>query len=199
MAEAALTEVTLPSGSRVRGHLPTLGTLLRRNLLPRDLLSVAMKAANPAWLQAARAVDPNEGADAARYLAVLVAAFPRHRWVGPGPDDWEPWRITPDDLLEDAVDEADIDAMENLVLRMMTPDQVSAASRVILGLDTEAAAAAGEEVPAAIADWEPFRGEPVGAARGADGGALGHATQPAAGRRRRGGGVRPRRGAGSRG
>jgi hypothetical protein len=123
-----------------------------------------MKAANPAWLQVARAVDPGEGAAAARYLAVLTAAFPRERWVGPEEDDWESMLLTPDDLVSDAVDEGDIDAMENLVLRLMSPDEVSQASRALLGLPH-----ADGEVPAGIAGWEDFRGEPGRRAAGGDG------------------------------
>lgn len=172
-----LTEVLLPSGARVRGHLPTLGTLLRRDLLPRDLVAVAMKAANPAWLQVARAVDPEEGAAAARYLAVLTAAFPRERWVGPDEDGWEPWRLTPADLVADAVDESDVDAMENLVLRLMTPDELTLTSREILGITTSDDG----EVPAGIPGWEGFRGESRRGAAGDDGEGMGTAPELDAG------------------
>jgi hypothetical protein len=171
---ADLTEVTLPSGARVRGHLPTLGTLLRRDLLPRDLLAIALKAANPAWLTATRALDPKDGAQAQAYLAVLVAAFPRERCEA-GSDDWRPWRITPDDLVNDAVDELDIDALENLVLRLVSPDELTAASRSILGLPDE------EEATAGIAGWTGFHGEPGGGEGDPYREALGDEAVPAAG------------------
>lgn len=192
MGSGALTEVLLPSGARVRGHLPTLGMLLRRNLLPKELLGVALKAANPAWLQLSRAVS-DDGDEAARYLAILTAAFPRERWTGPGEDDWEPWRITPDDLTNDAVDEMDIDALENLVIRAVTPAEQDAISRQIMGLpqpETD------EEVTTGITGWAEFRGEPGGAAGGEDGGGVVDPPVAAARGGRARGGVRTGRGAG---
>lgn len=147
-----LTEVTLPSGARVRGHLPTLGTLLRRDLLPRNLLATALKAADPTWLTAARAVDPEgAAADARAYLAILVAAFPRQRWVGPGEDDWTAWRITPEALTDDSLDELDVDVLENVVLRLVTPEEATAASREL-----------DEELTTGIASWDEFVASPEG-------------------------------------
>ena len=167
---SSLTEVTLPSGARVRGHLPTLGTLLRRNLLPRDLLAIALKAANPAWLTASRALDPDgDAAKAQGYLAVLVAAFPRERCEA-GSDDWQPWRITPENLTDDSIDELDIDALENVVLRLVSPEEMTAASLSLLD---------DGEVPAGLAGWEEFRGEPGGREAGPDGEPLGDPAEPA--------------------
>jgi hypothetical protein len=187
---ADLTELLLPSGARVRGHLPTLGTLLRRKLLPTDLLAIALKAANPAWLTAARAFDPEDGAQAQAYLAVLVAAFPRER-CEPGSDAWQPWRITPDDLVNDAVDELDIDALENVVLRIISPEECTAASRSLLGI----AEPGDEEVAAGIAGWEEFRGEPGSGTAGPDGEPLEPAPEWDAGPVGSGHRLRPGRGA----
>lgn len=147
------TEVLLPTGARVRGHLPTLGTLLRRDLLPRHLLSVALKAANPAWLTASRALDEDTGRQAQEYLAVLVAAFPRER-AEVGSDEWRPWTLTPESLTDDSVDELEIDALENVVLRLVSPDELTAASRALLGMPEEPG-----EATAGIAAWAGFRGE----------------------------------------
>ena len=184
-----LTEVLLPSGARVRGHLPTLGTLVRRNLLPSDLLGIALKAANPAWLAASRALGDEDAADARRYLNVLVAAFPRERDDGAG---WVPWRLTPEQLTDDSVDELEIDALENVVLRFITPEELSASSAMLLGLPAPDAG----EVPAGIAGWGEFRGEPDGGASSGDGPPLEPTTQQSARGRGSRGGVRARRGAG---
>lgn len=162
---ADLTEVLLPTGASVRGHLPTLGTLLRRDLLPRDLLAVALKSADPAWLTVARAFDPEEGAKARAYLNVLVAAFPRQRCEPDGA--WQPWTLTAANLTDDSVDELELDALENLVLRIVSPEELTAASRALLGLPVEEA-----EVPG-IAGLADFRGEPGGGAPDADGEGVG--------------------------
>jgi hypothetical protein len=176
MDKLALTEVLLPSGAKVRGRLPTLGTLLRRNLLPRDLLAIALKAANPAWLTASRAVDPDtDGRDAQAYLAVLVSAFPRQR-CEPGSDEWRPWTLTPESLTDDSVDELELDALENLVLRLVSPAELTAASRALLGMSDDGDG----EVTTGIAGWEEFRGEPGGGAPDPDGEALGDEAVPAA-------------------
>lgn len=189
---STLTEVLLPSGARVRGHLPTLGTLLRRDLLPKELLGVALKAANPAWLQVARAVSEDDGEQASRYLAILTASFPRERWTGPGEDDWEQWRITPEDLTSDALDEMDVDALENLVIRVVTPEEQSGISREILGLSRPDS---DEEVPSGIPGWAEFRGQPGGGAPGEDGGDVVDPPVAAPRARGSGGGVRAGRGA----
>lgn len=169
-----LTEVLLPTGARVRGHLPTLGTLLRRDLLPRDLLDVALKAADPAWLTVARAFDPDEERAKARaYLNVIVAAFPRQRCEPDG--EWAPWTLTPDNLTDDSVDELEIDALENLVLRLITPAELTAASRALLGMSAEDE----PEVPG-IAELAGFRGESGSGAPDPDGEGVGDEPVPAA-------------------
>lgn len=163
---ADLTEVMLPTGASVRGHLPTLGTLLRRDLLPRDLLDVALKAADPAWLTIARAFDPDEGKKARAYLGVLVAAFPRQRCEPGG--EWAPWTLTAESMTDDSVDELELDALENLVLRIVSPEELTAASRALLGMPADE-----PEVPG-IAGLAEFRGEPVGGAPDADGEGVEH-------------------------
>ena len=66
-------------------------------------------------------------------------------------------------------------ALENLVLRLVSPEELTAASRSILGLPDEGEATAG------IAEWAGFRGEPGGGEGDPDGEALGDAAVPAAG------------------
>lgn len=162
---ADLTEVMLPTGASVRGHLPTLGTLLRRDLLPRDLLDVALRAADPAWLTIARAIDPDEGKKARAYLGVLVAAFPRQRCEPGG--EWQPWRLTAENTTDDSVDELELDALENLVLRLVSPEELTAASRTLLGLDAD------EPEVTGIAELAGFRGDDGSGPAGGDGEALG--------------------------
>lgn len=163
LLDRSLVEVTLPSGARVRGVLPTLGTLLRHELLPDDLLTAALKTADPSWLAAARAVGGEERNGAIRYLAVLVAAFPREEFVDGA---WQPVTVTAEDILAGRLDEADVDAMENLCLRIATPDQFQPQPV--------------EEVQPGIPGWASFRDEPDGGTGGEDGRALADAPVGAA-------------------
>lgn len=169
---ADLTEVMLPTGARVRGHLPTLGTLLRRDLLPTELLGVALKSADPAWLTIARAFDPEEGQKARAYLGVLVAAFPRQRCEPDG--EWRPWTLTAANITDDSVDELELDALENLVLRLVSPEELTAASRTLLGMDAD------EPEVTGISGLADFRGEPGGGTPDPDGEGVGHAAVVAA-------------------
>jgi hypothetical protein len=147
----------LPSGTWVRGKLPTVGTLLRRGLLPRELVAVAARAADPGWLTTARIMSDEDKDRAAEFLALLVAAFPRERWDGGA---WVP--VDLDDIAEE-----DIDRLETVALRVMTPGEVTADSRRRLGLPDDDG-----EVEAGIASLTEFRRDATGADAGADGGTL---------------------------
>jgi hypothetical protein len=154
---AGLVEVGLPSGYRVRGVLPMLHTLTRADLLPTHLLEVALKGADPKWLAEA---DKDEGrAKRTReYMDVLIASFPREVQA-PGTDEWEPVSLTPADFA--TMDQADIDALEDLVFRLRTPEQV--------------------EANIAPEDPAPFRDERQHAAAGEDGEDVGDEAELAVG------------------
>ena len=186
----ARVDVTLPSGLRVRGLLPTLNTLARRGLLTSDLYAAVLKAeADPEWLTS-EPVAEAEREQKRRLWFSMAAAFPRDRWAG---DAWEPMAVTPSEV-EDAMSEDDKDALLALVQRVATPAQVTAISLYVLGLGPDPSS---EEVPAETpSDWERFRDVPRGDAGGEDGGAVGDDAEPGAGDTGRGDGVPRGRGAG---
>ena len=119
--KAGLTDaIPLPSGWRVRGVLPMLHTLIRRDLLPSHLLEVALRGADPKWL----AEDEPEGKrsdDSADYIDALVAAFPR-MVQAPDSDEWVPVALEAADLA--TMDQRDVDVMAGLVLRLKTPQDI---------------------------------------------------------------------------
>jgi len=122
---SGLREVTLPSGHRVRGVLPTAERLIVQGTLPTELRAVAMRFAvgsvNPSEL-----ADKGETDILAQFLSfarVLAAEFVRDRWVD---DGWVPTKLTPADL--DNIDPADVDALQVICLRHRTPEQITAAS-----------------------------------------------------------------------
>lgn len=149
-----------------------LHTLARRDLMPDQLRRVALLAADPEWVLEA---DRDEGRRASlrEYIDLLVVAFPVYV-CPPGADEWERVAMTVDDLA--TTDQRDLDAIGDVVLRLRTPEQVSAASRLILGLPPEPG---DEEV--SIPDLATFRGEPDSAPAGDDSAAVGADPEPVAG------------------
>lgn len=183
-------DVTLPSGLRLRGLLPTLNTLARRGLLTSDLYDAVLQAeAKPEWLVSA----PSDGADAEtkrRLWFALSAAFPRERWEA---GVWVPWTLTTLEF-EDLVVEEDKDALLALVMRAQTADEITQESLEILGSEP---ATADEEVPAETPSaWEPFRDDLGGDADREDGGSVADDAEQPAPDPGRGDGVPGGRGAG---
>lgn len=88
---------------------------------------------------------------------------------------WVPVRMDPDAVPD--VDQADLDALEDIVLRDRTPAEVTARSRILLGLPPEDEPDEEVSVPA----LEDFRGEPGGAESGADGQPVGDTPESDAG------------------
>ncbi len=196
---SGLTEVELPAADgliHVRGILPTLGGLIRRDLVPTHLRDIAIRSAKPEWLSEVTATP--EGAEQAReFVALVVATFVRERWVesaGDEPGAWEPVTVTPADLDAGAFTDEALDLLQDLVLRIRTARQVSAIARLLRGM--QIADVEPEEVPAAILAWETFRGQPGSAPAGPDGEPLAEQTESVAASAGRGRGVRARRGAG---
>ena len=182
-------EVTLPSGVRVRGFLPTLSALMRDRLLPNELYATAVKLADPKWIkQHASDPDAKFQAEANDVLNHLAASFVREEWDD-GEGAWVPVHLTGADLdgPEQTLEPGDADALIALALRFRTPAEIS----VVAGLTERVDASTGAgEVPAAIPAWEPFRDEPGGAEAGEDGAGVQPAPKLVAPPGRRGGGVR---------
>lgn len=180
VARSGRVEVTLPApvphGLRLAGTLPSLGGLFRSGRMPTNLRAIALKAADPSWLIAARNV-PEAADQAEEYLRHLIASFPREAW-NVETVAWEPFTLQPDDLRPDGwMDELSIDLLEDLVLHMRTADQITAMSREMLGIRTLSEPTEEEvrekEASATIPGWEAFRGQPGGGASGVDGEPLG--------------------------
>ena len=119
---AGLVEVTLPSGYRVKGVLPMLHTLLRADLLPTHLLEVALRGADPKWL-AESTTDEDRAAKVREYMDVMIASFPRYVQA-PDSEEWEPVTVKPENLPDMPQD--DVDALEDIVFRLRTPEQLNA-------------------------------------------------------------------------
>ena len=182
-------EVTLPSGVRVRGFLPTLSALMRDRLLPNELYATAVKLADPKWIrQHASDPDAEFQGEANAVLNHLAASFVREEWD----DDegaWAPVHLTGADLdgPEQTLEPGDADALIALALRLRTPAEISAVAGVTEGVNPSTDDG---EVPAAIPAWEPFRVEPGGAEAGEDGAGVQPAPELVAPSGRRRGGVR---------
>ncbi len=156
-----VTEVLLPSGWRVRGLLPTLGELIRRDALPTDLLEVALRRADPAWLVEA-VKDPEKDRALIRHMAILIAAYATEQW-SEADEAWVPLRLREDDFsIGDHIGilhPDDIDALEVIIRRQLTASAVSLQSALWLKVHPPEAM----EVPdGAVSDWGEFRGESAG-------------------------------------
>lgn len=168
---SAVVEALLPSGQGVRLERPSLRHLIRYGVLPPHLLEAAVSAADPEWLTEPEQADERQ-ARVGEYLSTLVAWALRETCDPDG--EWQPVRVRPEDV--PGIDRMDRDALEDLVLRVRTPAEVTATSRDRLGLSAEDEP--DEEV--AIPGWADFRGQPGGAAAGDDGEPLGADPEPVA-------------------
>lgn len=166
-------EVTLPSGWRVRGVMPSVESLVVRGLLPTDLQTVALKYATSGVQITDLASEAFR--DFTKFAREMAAAFVREVW-----DDeaqaWEPVSMSASDLSE--IDPGDVDALEQIVLRQKTVDQITSG-------DTEGAGP--------VADKAGFPGESAGPDPGQDGGEVRESPVSDAPDRRPRGGPRPRR------
>lgn len=93
-----------------------------------------------------------------QHLDAMVAAFILES-CDPGSDEWGPETLRPQDVA--LLDERDIDALEDVVLRLKSPQEVTAAS-------TGQPQPEGESVPA----LKDFREGAAGSGAGDDGGPL---------------------------
>jgi hypothetical protein len=150
-----------------------LHTLLRRDLMPDVLRQSVLASADPEWVKGS-AKDPDRKVLAREYMDRMVASFVLYV-LPPGGETWERVTMTPDDIA--TTDQRDIDAIDSLLLRMVTPAQVSAASRRILGLPPEP----DDDEEVAVEDLVEFRDQPSGPEHGQDGEAVGAAAEPVAG------------------
>jgi hypothetical protein len=169
-----LKEVTLPSGRRFRGVLPSIGGLARAGALPSNLVNVAASFGPDLFTKAAR--DPELAARWTELVRLLIVRFAREECQD---GEWKRADLKPADLdpYEGTVDDADVDFLESIVLRARTPEEVNA----LFGDDPGPTVAeeAGTEA------LETFRGERRSPARRANSPSVGGDAKPPAGNTRR--------------
>lgn len=173
LVSAGLATVILPSGVAVRGRLPTTEDLYVRDLVPEDLLSIVGRFAMGATL---KDIPEPDRPLWYRYLRLLVAAFIRA--VRDEQGEWVPVSIRLEDTF--TMDERDVDELEYIVLRLKTPDQVSALWRAEHGELTkeEALAIISAEAPKTMSGWATFRHLVAGLDPGQDGADVQPAAEP---------------------
>lgn len=190
--------VMLPGGMEVRVELPLVMEMVRSGALPSGLRALALKFASDVG------VEPDElgGEDAAHWdelVGLLVArsvkAVRPVKAEGP-PDEqcscggWHtdeppvPYRLDPEILTAEPprLPRVDVVALQDMVLRVRTPKQVDAISRVAHGQMDPGTAAdiVRAERGATLEGWSSFRALRAGTAAGAQRQDLGDAAIGAA-------------------
>jgi hypothetical protein len=176
---SALRPVVLPSGMKALVKLPDPGELIRNDALPQDLRAMAAKYAstgveisdlkgpeimtflNLTYELIARAVKYLATSDSAAWDAFLRDGG------DPSAEGWEPVTLAAAFFAGEAdVDQADVEALAQIVGRSVTPNEVTNRSRQDLGLNADPL---DPEDGGRVSDFAGFRGKPGGAERGADG------------------------------
>jgi hypothetical protein len=175
---AGEVEVELPSGTAVRGVLPTVGQLMLRGVFPDDLLPlvVAMRS-EKGTLEAVG--DPERRKDMLRYWKVHIAGFIRELREPDG--TWKPTSVTVADI--DLLPAADIAALWDLVARQNSPTEITARSQLARNEITweEFEAIGKREAAATVIGWGEFRGNRGGPTNGNGSTAVADATERDAG------------------
>ena len=170
---AGVDDVHLPSGSVIRGRLPTVEDLAIRDLIPQDLLAIAARFTNLADTDPMRMSD-EEKVEWQRFVRMFVANYIRA--VRNDAGVFEPVAVSIDDTF--TMDPRDIDELEYIVLGLKSAAQVSAIWQAVRGEITEEAALAvfKAEAVKTVPGWATFRGF----AAGVDGQPGGAGVRPAA-------------------
>jgi hypothetical protein len=151
-AAAGLSEVTLPSGTRVKVALVSLQSMLRDGTVPQDLRALVLSA-----VVDGKAPATETEADRLLILHLQDAQTAASVRFICQAGEWQPVALS--DL--SGLPTADVEALQAINFRRMTPAEVTAAS--------EGLTAAQEEAAETLTAWRQFRdgtGEPD---RGGDG------------------------------
>jgi hypothetical protein len=135
-ATAGQATVLLPSGYRVRGVIPGLDILAARGLLDARVLAAAMRLNDRGQLDT-QPFTPKDEKDLQAYTDALVAGFPVEA-LDPGDEtgEWKPTSLTIENVR--TMDQRDRALLEDLVLHLKTPDEVTAAAqRALDAVDSE--------------------------------------------------------------
>lgn len=219
-AKAAAAETTMmPSGTEMQIELPSVAGLLSRGVLPPALRQIALRFTTDEGVVKAQ-LDEAEAARMDELERVMICDAV-HAIRPPGFTDWTPIRFRPEELTPEnrRLAEIDYEALQQLVLRLRTPRQVDAMSRLAQAIAELRAArdrgVTGEELEPLIerhtqqteeaariveaervntlAGWASFRGLGRGAHAGRPGADLGRPSVQPADHLGPGGRVRARR------
>lgn len=126
--------VLLPTGTWMKLVIPSARKLRLRGLFPNELLPTARSFENEGVKLSA--LDDDELGDFLRFMDYLIAAAVRSILIpdGESSDDrpsgeWRPVELTGADLAEAEIDEEDASALQAIVIRKLTPNQVTIAAR----------------------------------------------------------------------
>lgn len=174
--QAGLVTVLLPSGYRLRGAIPSLAELAYRGLIDGRIQAAVARLASDKWLAGSKPAEQDERIQV--YVDALVAGFPREA-LDPGGDPeagpWLPTSLVVEDLWK--LDSRDRDRLEDLVMRVLTADEITAG---VLRGDYELPGGAGKEQASALDRLAEFRSDSDGTADSGDGADLARAPIAAA-------------------
>jgi hypothetical protein len=158
----AVQPCLLPSGQWIKARVPDAEELIRNDLLPSDLIELAMQGGD---------TDEMSTEDLVKFVS-LYRELSAHVVVairGAGEDDWQPVTLTAADL--DGLHPDDVNALRLIAQRRMTIAEVSGRSEALLSLiePAEAAAIAEREAGATVDGYRDFRDDGPGAEPGTDG------------------------------
>lgn len=154
--EAGTDQVMLPTGTEARVMLPGPGAMARLELTPGALRGIVGRLTGKLEHGGMSADDWQRWRGAIRELIAEAVTAVRI----PGGEDFAPHRVDPDDRIP-PIDE---DALTTLVLRLESPAQVDARSRVAHGGQPAAVAGAtwARAAHSTLPAWEPFIGSDEG-------------------------------------
>lgn len=170
-------EVLLPSGIRVRGVMPQLMDLVRRRMIPTDLMAKLISAEQA--VRENRELTPEEFDARVSDQYIEAAAFIRQIQAEDG--TWENVTITPVEIRDGGMDPRDREALLAIATNTSTPEIVTAESEVALGIRpaAEAEAIKEREAGGTVEAWSEFRDDGRGEAPGGDGEGVGTPAKPA--------------------
>jgi hypothetical protein len=161
-AEAGRTTLTLPSGFRVRGVMPSPSEVVRLKIIPQTLRRAVIGfTAGGRMLSELSEDEHAQLVDARRYQA---AAFVRE--MAPpgttGEEGWEAVTVTRDDLA--SMPPGDVERLDDLIGGYATAEMITTESEYALGIRTreDVERVAEEEAGDTVDGWTGFRGGPGG-------------------------------------
>lgn len=154
-AEAGRITVTLPSGFRVRGVLPSPSEVIRLKIVPqtlrREILGFESKMMNELSEDEHAAIVDGRRYQAAAFIRAMAPPGTT------GDDGWEPVTLTKDELAD--MPPGDVEALDDLIGGYATAEMITVRSEVVLGLREAAdlVAVKQREAGDTVDGWRDFR------------------------------------------